>query len=161
MPSRQASSSATTTHRTKPHAPTGASLIGAKTSAKTGAKTSAKTGAKTSAKTSTRAHASESTGLGMRQSAPPAQEGYERDPNYGLISVLYHALKPADITTKYIEDARQTRDEELVEFFEEARAEQMHRAAATEVLLGSRLESAILEDDVEDELESDEDEEVL
>jgi hypothetical protein len=88
-----------------------------------------------------------------RSSGHEESVAYERDENYGLISVLYHTLKGADTATKFIRDAREAEDEELVEFFEETRAEYVRRAAAAEVLLGSRLESAILEDEEEEEEE--------
>jgi len=42
------------------------------------------------------------------------------DKDYNLISVLYHALSGADSCHKYIQDAKQAKDDELTAFFEES-----------------------------------------
>jgi hypothetical protein len=84
--------------------------------------------------------------------ASEASATSERDDTYGLISVIYHALQGAETCGKYIEDARQAGNQELVDFFEQARDEQNRRA-----LLGRRLLAVELEDveqDVEEMLES-------
>src|SRR5688572_22098127 len=47
----------------------------------------------------------------------------ERDDTYGLISVIYHSLQGAETYAQYAEDARRSKDEELVSFFEECRVE--------------------------------------
>jgi hypothetical protein len=77
----------------------------------------------------------------------------ERDENYNLISVLYHALKGAETTAQYLRDAQQSGDDELVEFFEDTRVEQNARAAEAKRLLAERItdESDDDEDDEDDE----------
>jgi hypothetical protein len=81
-------------------------------------------------------------GQGARSSAGTrgaAQTG-ERDEHYNVISVLYHALQGADTIAKYIEDARSARDQELLAFFEETRAEYAERAQRAKQMLATRLE---------------------
>ena len=41
------------------------------------------------------------------------------DKDYNAISVLYHALSGADSCVKFVQDAKQAKDEELASFFEE------------------------------------------
>lgn len=84
--------------------------------------------------------------------AQPRSRGQtgERDENYALISVLYHALQGAETIDQYIEDAREAGDDELALFFEETKEAYVERAAEAKELLAARLES-------EDEDESDED----
>lgn len=79
----------------------------------------------------------------------------ERDENYNLISVLYHALQGAETSNKYLEDAKESGDEELADFFEEACSSQSELAQRAKQLLASRLDSTDLGDDEEE----DEDEE--
>jgi hypothetical protein len=95
------------------------------------------------------------------QSSPPsgsargtgAQRGTgERDENYNLISVLYHALQGAETIGKYLGDVQG--DEELMEFFEETRAEYVARAQQAKELLASRLSDE--EEDEEDEEDEEE-----
>lgn len=99
------------------------------------------------------------------QSSPPAgqprsqgQTG-ERDENYDLISVLYHALQGAETLAQYIRDAQQSGDEELITFFEETKASYVERANEAKQLLAARLEESLdEEEDEEDEEDEDEDE---
>ena len=81
----------------------------------------------------------------------------ERDENYDLISVLYHALQGAETISQYLEDAREANDEELLSFFEETREAYIERAAEAKQLLASRLEGD--EDEEEDDEEDEEGEE--
>jgi hypothetical protein len=98
------------------------------------------------------------TARGAAQPAPKAATTRtgERDENYDLISVLYHALQGAETISQYMEDARESNDEELLSFFEETREAYIERAAEAKQLLASRLEGS---EDEEDEDEEDEDEE--
>ena len=41
----------------------------------------------------------------------------EKDKNYDLVSVLYHALSGADSCRTYLEDAKKAGDVELADFF--------------------------------------------
>lgn len=90
------------------------------------------------------------------QPAPAGSTG-ERDENYALVSVLYHALQGAETLDQYIRDATEAEDDELVEFFEETKQEYMNRAAEAKALLGARLSEE--EDEEEDEGEEEEDDE--
>jgi hypothetical protein len=63
----------------------------------------------------------------------------EYDENYNLVSVLYHALQGAETYGKYIKDAERAGDNELVDFFEEVREEEIDRAARAKKLLIERL----------------------
>jgi len=78
----------------------------------------------------------------------------EQDANYNLISVLYHALQAAETTQQYLRDAQKSGDEELAEFFEEARSGYVQFAAQAKELLATRLD-VDAEDDEEEEEEED------
>lgn len=93
------------------------------------------------------------TGSAPARKGGEAETG-ERDENYNLISVLYHALQGAETYSQYIRDARAAGDEELVEFFSEVREEEQDRAERAKELLTARLAG---EDFDEDEDEDDED----
>lgn len=69
----------------------------------------------------------------------------ERDENYNLISVLYHALQGAETYTQYIADAEASGDDDLVDFFTECREEEKARAQRAKVLLGARIGGVGLE----------------
>jgi hypothetical protein len=84
-----------------------------------------------------------------------ASETGERDENYNLISVLYHALQGAETAAKYQQDALKQGDEELAEFFDEARSGQAELASEAKRLLASRIEAGPDDDEDEDEGEAD------
>jgi len=63
----------------------------------------------------------------------------ETDENYDLVSVLYHCLKAADACTQYVADAEDAGDDELAEFFENARELQNRLARQARALLSRRL----------------------
>jgi hypothetical protein len=98
-------------------------------------------------------------------STPPAgrargeQQTGERDENYDLISVLYHALQGAETISQYLADAQQADDEELASFFEETRSAYIERANEAKRLLASRLEESLDDEDEDDEDDEDEDDE--
>jgi hypothetical protein len=73
----------------------------------------------------------------------------ERDENYNLVSVLYHALQGAETTTQYQKDAEQGGDEQLAQFFQEARDGYAEFAKQAKQLLAERLDVDV--DDGEDE----------
>jgi hypothetical protein len=86
-----------------------------------------------------------SSGSGTRKAAVAAGRGGarhtgERDEHYDVVSVLYHSLQGAETCGRYIADARNARDQELVSFFEETRSEYAARAAQAKELLAGRLE---------------------
>jgi hypothetical protein len=97
--------------------------------------------------------AAKSTPQTRTMKKPSASTG-ERDENYNLISVLYHALQGAETVAQYIDDVGD--DDELRDFFEETREEYAARAAAAKELLGARLSE--LEEEGEDEEEGEEEE---
>ena len=66
----------------------------------------------------------------------------ETDENYDLVSVLYHCLKAADACTQYVADAEDAGDDELVEFFDNARQLQNRLASQARELLAERLADA-------------------
>jgi len=110
--------------------------------------------------------ASKMPGGTQTKSSPPSgsarQPTSERDENYDLISVLYHALKGAQTAGQYLEDAQQSSDQELTEFLEETRDEYNDRAREARELLARRLSGAATSEEEEDEdidEEEDEDEE--
>lgn len=80
-----------------------------------------------------------------------------RDEQYDVVSVLYHALKGAETVSRYIDDAREAEDEELVEFLTETQDEYAARAEKAKRILASRLEASSDEEEEEEE-EEDEDE---
>lgn len=65
------------------------------------------------------------------------------DPHYNLISILYHALKGADLYDEYISDAEAAGDDELRAFFEQVQKEENLRAQRARELLTARLGSSV------------------
>ena len=57
---------------------------------------------------------------------------------YNLSSVLYHAGEGGQVYDKYIDDAEQSGDQELAEFFHEVRDEDANRAQKAKSLLEKR-----------------------
>ncbi|WP_437678331.1 hypothetical protein [Sorangium sp. So ce131] len=74
------------------------------------------------------------SGLGSESNVLP-------DKDYNLVSVLYHALQGAETYSKYVQDAQQQGDQELVTFLNEVRQEELRRADRARQLLGQRLTS--------------------
>ncbi|MCY1079927.1 hypothetical protein [Archangium lansingense] len=62
-----------------------------------------------------------------------------RDENYDVISVLHHCLKAASAVDQYIQDAEQSGDRELVDFFRDYQESQRDLAERAKNLLGARL----------------------
>jgi hypothetical protein len=75
----------------------------------------------------------------------------ERDENYNLISVLYHALQGAETISQYQQDA--DGDSELSSFFEETKSSYVLVAQQAKQLLAARIESDEDEDEDEDDSE--------
>ncbi len=57
---------------------------------------------------------------------------------YNLVSVLYHALEGGATYDKYIEDAENEGDQELVDFFRQVQQEDAQRAQQAKSLLDHR-----------------------
>lgn len=64
-----------------------------------------------------------------------------RDITYDLVSVIYHALQGAETTALYIADAKQQGNNELEQFFTEAKDEYQRRADRAKQLLTTHLGS--------------------
>ncbi len=64
------------------------------------------------------------------------------NPHYDLVSILYHALEGAQTYAKYVEDAGQQGDQELVQFFIQAQQEENNRAEKAKQLLARRIGQA-------------------
>jgi hypothetical protein len=62
-----------------------------------------------------------------------------KDENYDVISVLYHCLQAASEVGQYIQDAEQSGDRELVDFFRDYQESQKDLAERAKNLLGARL----------------------
>jgi hypothetical protein len=62
-----------------------------------------------------------------------------KDENYDIISVLYHCLQAASEVDQYIQDAEQSGDRELVDFFRDYQESQRDLAERAKNLLGTRL----------------------
>lgn len=97
-----------------------------------------------SSKSTTSDRSKKSQRSGSRGAA--SQTG-ERDENYNLISVLYHALQGAETISQYESDAQG--DEELAQFFEQTRESYVLVAQQAKQLLASRMD--VDEDDGEDD----------
>ena len=62
-----------------------------------------------------------------------------QDTTYNLLSIIYHALQGAETYEKYINDAEQSGDTELAQFFREVRDVNTQRAERGKQLLATRL----------------------
>ena len=60
------------------------------------------------------------------------------NPEYNLISVLYHALQGADLYQKYASDAGG--DQDLANFFRKVQQQEQQRAQRAKQLLAQRLQ---------------------
>lgn len=58
---------------------------------------------------------------------------------YNLISVLYHCLEGSATYDQYIQDAKQAGDNDLANFFQEAKDSHSQIAERAKQLLGQRL----------------------
>jgi hypothetical protein len=83
------------------------------------------------------------------KTASSQEQTGERDPNYNLISVLYHALQGAETISQYIASSKG--DEELQEFLETTRDDYKRVASEARGLLADRLEASEDEEDEEEE----------
>jgi len=80
----------------------------------------------------------------------------ERDEDYNLVSVLYHALQGAEAALKYQSDAEKSGDERLLQFFESTQQGYTRFAQQAKQLLASRLE--VDADDEEESVDEEDDE---
>jgi hypothetical protein len=87
---------------------------------------------------------------GSRSSGMESQTG-ERDENYNLVSVLYHALQGAETISQYLRDAQTSSDQDLAQFFEETRGSYALVAQQAKQLLAERIESEDADEEDEDD----------
>jgi hypothetical protein len=87
------------------------------------------------------------TGKSRPQQSPQTDTDVEEDEVYALVSVLYHALRDASASRKYIQDAQTAEDEELVEFFQRCREDDRARAKEAKLLLVARVDEEEDDDD--------------
>jgi hypothetical protein len=62
-----------------------------------------------------------------------------QDVTYDLVSIIYHALQGAETYDQFIEDAQQSGDHDLAQFFNEVKEENTRRANRAKELLAERL----------------------
>lgn len=55
---------------------------------------------------------------------------------YDLVSVLYHALESGATNAKYLQDAQQSGNNDLMQFFQQIQQEDSSRAQKAQQLLG-------------------------
>jgi hypothetical protein len=61
---------------------------------------------------------------------------------YDLVSVLYHSLKSGTTNQKYLQDAQQSGNNDLVQFFQQLQQEDSQRAQRAQQLLGQQISSS-------------------
>jgi len=62
------------------------------------------------------------------------------DPNYNLVSVLYHALQGAQTVDRYVDDAEKAGDQDLAEFFRNVKQGYVRSSEQAKQLLVGRIE---------------------
>lgn len=65
-----------------------------------------------------------------------------KDEHYDIVSVLYHALQGSSTCDTYIQDAKQAGDNELSEFFTEAKEQYQKVATRAKQIAKQKLASA-------------------
>jgi hypothetical protein len=73
-------------------------------------------------------------GMGSSQTGTP-------DPIYDLVSVLYHALESGSTLAQYVQDAQQSGDSDLVQFFQGCQQQERQCADRAKQLLSQKLSS--------------------
>ncbi|MBV6623011.1 MAG: hypothetical protein KI793_08665 [Rivularia sp. (in: Bacteria)] len=59
--------------------------------------------------------------------------------HYDLISVIYHSLQNAAACNMYIQDANDSGDRELMEFFQQVKAQSSEQAEQAKKLMAQRM----------------------
>jgi hypothetical protein len=62
-----------------------------------------------------------------------------KDEHYDIVSVLYHSLQGADTCQRYLQDAQQAGDQEIVQYLREAQDHYRQLAQRGKQLLKQRL----------------------
>ena len=63
-----------------------------------------------------------------------------KDEVYNVVSVLYHALQGGETCMQYLQDAQETGDQQLVQFFQEVQECHRHVATRAKAVLAQYLE---------------------
>ena len=63
-----------------------------------------------------------------------------KDEVYNIVSVLYHALQGGETCMQYLQDAQETGDQKLVQFFQEVQECHRHLATRAKEVLAQCLE---------------------
>lgn len=79
---------------------------------------------------------------GTRQNQYSQSGSGAPDTTFNLVSILYHALEGGTTYDRYIQDAQQQGDQELVQFFQQTQQEERQRAERAQQLLGRRIAGA-------------------
>ena len=69
------------------------------------------------------------------------QSRQPKDKNYNLIAVLYHSSDNVESLKTYIQDAEQEGDQELVDFFDDIRENNLKAAQSAKEMLVARLQN--------------------
>jgi len=77
------------------------------------------------------------------------------DDTFGVVSILYHALQGSETIQQYIEDARESGDEDLIEFFDDCVQKQDEMARRARSLLIERLIDEDEYDETDERAETD------
>ncbi|MBV6623192.1 MAG: hypothetical protein KI793_09705 [Rivularia sp. (in: Bacteria)] len=59
--------------------------------------------------------------------------------HYDLISVIYHSLQSASVCNMYIQDANNSGDRELMEFFQQVKEQNCQQAEQAKKLMAQRM----------------------
>jgi hypothetical protein len=66
-----------------------------------------------------------------------------RDEHYNLVSVLYHCLETASTCDTYIQDAQQSGDNDLAQFFREVQEQNRSCAERAKQLMSQRINQLV------------------
>jgi hypothetical protein len=66
------------------------------------------------------------------------------DPVFDLVSVLYHTLESGMTNQKYLQDAQQAGNNDLMHFFQQVQQEDRQRAQRAQQLLSQTLSSSLV-----------------
>jgi hypothetical protein len=74
----------------------------------------------------------------VQQAKRNADTGISNE-QYNLVSVMYHSLQSAAVCDLYIQDADQSGDQELTNFFQQVKEQACKQADQAKQLMGKRL----------------------
>lgn len=74
----------------------------------------------------------------VQQAKRHAETGISNE-QYNLISIMYHSLQSAAVCDLYIQDADQSGDQELTNFFQQVKDQACKQADQAKQLMGKRI----------------------